>query len=101
MSGVSSEGPALVCTGVGYFPWRADNGEIVLVKCFYSEQAADTIISPTDIVVNNITNVVISQPYNTTMAPINITIDPLVSPIADIAFNAGQLSQIMNSIYII
>mmetsp|Transcript_29198 Transcript_29198/g.41777 ORF Transcript_29198/g.41777 Transcript_29198/m.41777 type:complete len:656 (+) Transcript_29198:922-2889(+) len=56
MSGVSSEGPALVCTGVGYFPWRADNGEIVLVKCFYSEQAADTIISPTDIVVNNITN---------------------------------------------
>jgi hypothetical protein len=56
MSGVSSDGPALVCTGVGFFPWRADNGEIVLVKCFYSEQAADTILSPTDIVVNNIAN---------------------------------------------
>ncbi len=56
MSGVSAEGPALVCTGVGYFPWQADTGEIVLVKCYHSEQAADTILSPTDIVVNNITN---------------------------------------------
>ena len=56
MSGVSSEGPALICTGVGFFPWHADDGNIVLVKCYYSEQAKDTIISPTDIVVNNITN---------------------------------------------
>jgi transposase InsO family protein len=30
--------------------------EIVLVKCYYSEDAADTIISPTDIVINNISN---------------------------------------------
>jgi len=56
MSGVSAEGPALVCTGLGYFPWQADTGEIVLVKCYYSEDAADTILSPTDIVINNITN---------------------------------------------
>ncbi len=56
MSGVSAEGPAIVCTGLGYFPWQADTGEIVLVKCYYSEDAADTILSPTDIVINNITN---------------------------------------------
>mmetsp|Transcript_10383 Transcript_10383/g.14952 ORF Transcript_10383/g.14952 Transcript_10383/m.14952 type:complete len:1434 (-) Transcript_10383:2326-6627(-) len=56
MAGVSSDGPALICTGVGYLPWQADNGELVLVKCYYSDSAADTIISPTDIVVNNISN---------------------------------------------
>jgi hypothetical protein len=56
MAGVSSDGPALICTGVGYLPWQADTGTIVLVKCYYSSDAADTIISPTDIVVNNISN---------------------------------------------
>jgi hypothetical protein len=56
MAGVSSDGPALVCTGVGYLPWQADTGQIVLVKCYYSSDAADTIISPTDIVVNNMSN---------------------------------------------
>jgi dUTP pyrophosphatase len=56
MAGVSSDGPALVCTGVGYLPWQADNGQTVLVKCYYSIDAADTIISPTDIVINNISN---------------------------------------------
>jgi dUTP pyrophosphatase len=37
-------------------PWQADTGKIVLVKCYYSMDAADTIISPTDIVINNISN---------------------------------------------
>lgn len=54
MSGVAANEPALVCTGLGYLPWQADNGEVVLVKCYYSERAAETIVSPNDIVTNHI-----------------------------------------------
>jgi dUTP pyrophosphatase len=54
MAGVAAGEAALTCTGVGYLPWQADTGEVVLVRCFYSPEAADTILSPTDIVVNNI-----------------------------------------------
>ena len=32
MSGISSEGPDLVCIGVGFFRWQSDIGELVLVK---------------------------------------------------------------------
>jgi hypothetical protein len=52
MSGVAAGDAALVCTGIGYLPWQADGGEIILVKCYYSSDAADTILSPTDIVIN-------------------------------------------------
>ena len=53
---VSADGPALPCTAVGLLPWQVDSGEIVLVKCYYSSDAADTIVSQTDNVVNNISN---------------------------------------------
>jgi hypothetical protein len=56
MSGVAAAEVALTCSGVGYLPWQADTGELVLVKCYYSSDAADTILSPTDIVANNIHN---------------------------------------------
>jgi len=56
MSGVATGEAALVCTGVGYLPWQSDLGVVVLVKCYFSHDAANTIISPTDIVVNNITD---------------------------------------------
>lgn len=53
MSEVAAGDAALVCTGIGYLPWQADTGELLYVKCYYSQDAADTIISPTDIVINN------------------------------------------------
>jgi hypothetical protein len=56
MSGVAAGEAALICTGIGYLPWQSDSGVVVLVKCYFSQEAADTIISPTDIVVNNITD---------------------------------------------
>jgi hypothetical protein len=28
MAGVSSDGPVLVCTSVGYLPWQADTGKL-------------------------------------------------------------------------
>jgi len=56
MNGVNAEGPALMCTGIGYLPWKADTAEVVLVKTYYSTDAAETLISPTDIVVNNYTD---------------------------------------------
>ena len=43
------------CTGIGYLPWRSSDGTTLLVKCFYSKQATVTIISPSDIVLNHLT----------------------------------------------
>ena len=56
MSGVAAGEAALICTGIGFLPWQADTGEVLLVKCHYSSDAADTIVSPTDIVVTNISD---------------------------------------------
>jgi dUTP pyrophosphatase len=56
MSGVAAGNAALMCTGIGYLPWTADNGDMLLVKCYYSADAADTIISPTDIVINSLSD---------------------------------------------
>jgi hypothetical protein len=54
ITGVKDGEPALFCTGKGYMPWKDDNGEILLVHCYYSESVADTIISPNDVVHQNI-----------------------------------------------
>ncbi|MDA3952431.1 MAG: hypothetical protein PF485_02220, partial [Bacteroidales bacterium] len=59
---------------------------------------ANIVLTATDM--DDITNIVITQPYNTTMTPIIIAIDPLVSATADISFNAAELAEIMNNIYI-
>lgn len=56
MSGVNKDEAAIICTGIGYLPWRAPDGATLLVKCYYSSNAADTIISPSDIVLNHISN---------------------------------------------
>jgi hypothetical protein len=40
------------CTAVGYLPWQSPENKIILVKCYYSTQASDTIISPSDIVLS-------------------------------------------------
>jgi dUTP pyrophosphatase len=56
MSGVSSKGPAIHCTGMGFIPWKADTSETVFVKCYYSQDATETIISPTDVIDNHIAN---------------------------------------------
>ena len=51
---ISDDRPVLSAMGIGYLPWRANNSTVLLVKCFHSPQAAETIISPQDIVVNHI-----------------------------------------------
>ena len=48
--GISSDDAALTCTGKGFIPWQAQTGDVLYIPCYYSEQAADTIISPTDVV---------------------------------------------------
>jgi hypothetical protein len=57
MNGVAVDGPALYCTGLGLLPWRASTGEVLMVKCYYSSDAAETIISPNDVVTNHITDI--------------------------------------------
>jgi hypothetical protein len=47
-------GPALKCTEKGLLPWKAPTGEVLHVKCYYSDKAADTIVSPTNVVSNTI-----------------------------------------------
>ena len=50
INGVNSDGPALHCTGVGYLPWKNGDGQLLLIRCFYSPQINGTIISPNDVV---------------------------------------------------
>jgi dUTP pyrophosphatase len=64
MSGVAAGEPALVCTGIGYIPWSADNGDTVYVKCYYSEDAAETIVSPNDIVTSHIHDFISWEQYS-------------------------------------
>jgi hypothetical protein len=54
ISGVNKDDITVVCTGIGYLPWRAPDGTMLLVKCYYSDHAANTIISPSDIVLNHL-----------------------------------------------
>jgi hypothetical protein len=52
--GVNKDDVALTCTATGYIPWAADNGDIVYVPCYYSPDAAEKIISPTDVVMSHL-----------------------------------------------
>ena len=56
IAGVADGGPALYATGIGYLPWRSSEGHTLLVKCYYSLNAAETVISPNDIVLNHISD---------------------------------------------
>ena len=49
IQGVSDGDAAIQCTGIGYLPWKADTGEVLLIRCFYCKQASGTIISPSDV----------------------------------------------------
>lgn len=57
LNGISGDGPAVYCTGMGYLPWKSDTNETVFIKCYYCAEVAETIISPTDVVVNHITDI--------------------------------------------
>ena len=48
--GVNSDGQALHCEGVGFLPWRNEDDQLLLVKCYYSSQMTGTILSPNDVV---------------------------------------------------
>ena len=50
IAGVNSDAPAIYCTGFGYLKWYSKDRELILVPCYYCENASGTIISPTDIV---------------------------------------------------
>jgi hypothetical protein len=56
MNGIAENTPAIYCTGIGYLPWVSNEGYTLLVRCYYSAQAAETIISPNDIVITNCTD---------------------------------------------
>jgi hypothetical protein len=56
MSGVADGQPALYCTSKGYLPWCSDDGHMLLIKCYYSDAAAETIVSPTDVVLTHYTS---------------------------------------------
>lgn len=52
ISGGNKDNVAMVYIGVRYLPWQTPDGTTLLVKCYYSGTVTDTIISPSDIVVN-------------------------------------------------
>ena len=49
INGICDGDPAIHCTGTGYLPWRADTGEVLLIRCLYCKEASGTIISPSDV----------------------------------------------------
>ena len=49
IGGVKKGEAAIYCTGEGYIPWYSDDDELFLVKCYYCEQVAGTILSPNDL----------------------------------------------------
>ena len=49
INGVKDGEAAITCTGMGYLPWRANSGEIILVRCLFCPEASGTILSPSDI----------------------------------------------------
>jgi hypothetical protein len=49
IGGVKEGEPAIICTGKGYIPWRANSGEIILIRSLYCPHASGTILSPSDI----------------------------------------------------
>lgn len=51
--GVNKDDVALQCIGRGYLPWIAENGDTLYKPMFYSPEAAETIISPTDVVMSH------------------------------------------------
>ena len=52
--GVEKEAVVVQCTGKGFLPWQSKNGDLLCIPCYYSEQAADSIISPTNVVLSHI-----------------------------------------------
>ncbi|OFX26935.1 MAG: hypothetical protein A2041_13355, partial [Bacteroidetes bacterium GWA2_31_9b] len=65
----------------------------------HSTREANIVLTATDM--DDITNIIITQPYNPIMDTIFVTIDPLIPPAtADIHFNNAQLVEIMNNTYI-
>jgi hypothetical protein len=50
MNGVSKDGPVIECEGYGYFPWENDEGNTLLIKCYYCSDVSETLLAPTAIV---------------------------------------------------
>ena len=50
---MNANNPAIHCLGLGYLPCESDNGETILVKCYYCPEVNGTILTPTDIVASN------------------------------------------------
>ena len=53
MMGIKDNDVALTCTGKGYIPWCATTGDLLYVPCYYSPDAAETIILPTNVVLSH------------------------------------------------
>lgn len=49
IQGVGTQDAAVTCIGRGYLSWMADTGDLIHVPALYSPDAAETIISPTDV----------------------------------------------------
>jgi hypothetical protein len=53
---INKDSVAVTCNGIGYLPWHAPDGTTLLVKCYHSSSAIDTIFSPLDVVLNHLSD---------------------------------------------
>jgi hypothetical protein len=79
IAGVAADTVAIQCTGQGFFPWQSTTSHTLLVNCYYSPQAADTIISPTNVV---ITHKLTTMPGNNipTLTLVRVILDSIPDP---------------------
>ena len=53
ISGANKDSGDITVVGVGYIPWYTTHGQKLLVKCYYSPDLCETIISPTDVAITS------------------------------------------------
>jgi hypothetical protein len=51
--GINKDDIALQCTDKGYLHWTSNNGDILYIPCYYSPEASETIMSPTDVLLSH------------------------------------------------
>ena len=53
MGGIAKDDNTIACTGKGFFPWTSDLSKILMVPCYFSSDACETIISLTNVIVSH------------------------------------------------
>ena len=57
IGGANKDSGSITVLGFGYLEWYTSSGQLLLVKCYYSPDLGETIVSPTNVVLNQFLNI--------------------------------------------